>query len=120
MQDFPEGDLGAMAQRLIELQAQLHQLRQQALAHAQGARAIWSELKRSPELPRDAEAQDLADGPPAAVTAAVASKVLASLRAWEAQREVAAEEAERLHGLIRGHWTQPEAGSEGSGENKPA
>eukprot|EP00435_Cladocopium_sp_Y103_P005488 s3877_g1.t2 len=102
--DLPQdGDLGAMAAKLKELQKDMSDLKDRTLENARRCKEIWDELRLGPTLPRDAAAEHLSLASSAVVNAAMAAQVRRSLEAWEAQRESSRKEAELLHEQIRGH-----------------
>jgi len=103
--DFPlTGDLASMAAQLKELEAKLQAQKENALANALRARAIWEELQEKPCEPRDNHAVALAQGV-GQIDAATAAAVAASREAWEARRAELAAEVNWLHDAIRGHGT---------------
>lgn len=108
--DLPQdGDLGAMAAKLKELQKDMSDLKDRTLENARRCKEIWDELRLGPTLPRDAAAEHLSLARSAVVNAAMAAQVQRSLEAWEAQRESSRKEAELLHEQIRGHAVDADA-----------
>lgn len=99
-----DGDLGAMAAKLKELQSDLSTLKDVTLENARRCQEIWDELHLGPELPRDASVEHLimTSATSVVVNAAMATQVRRSLDAWEAQRTTASTEAAMLHEQIRG------------------
>lgn len=108
--DLPQdGDLGAMAAKLKELQKDMSDLKDRTLENARRCKEIWDELRLGPTLPHDAAAEHLSLARSAVVNAAMAAQVRRSLEAWEAQRESSRKEAELLHEQIRGHAVDADA-----------